>query len=65
MSGRVEGPGSGAGAAGSVALDHMRIDKKVKAGKMRFVLLKSIGQAFITGDYPEQALDATRQAHFA
>jgi 3-dehydroquinate synthase len=51
--------------AGSVALDHMRIDKKVKAGKLRFVLLKSIGQAFVTGDYPEQALDATLQAHFA
>ena len=51
--------------AGSVALDNMRIDKKVKAGKMRFVLLKSIGQAFVTGDYPEQALDATLQAHFA
>jgi 3-dehydroquinate synthase len=51
--------------AGSVALDHMRIDKKVKAGKMRFVLMKSIGQAFVTGDYPEQALDATLQAHFA
>jgi 3-dehydroquinate synthase len=51
--------------AGSVALDNMRIDKKVKAGKMRFVLLKSIGQAFVTGDYPEQALEATLQAHFA
>jgi 3-dehydroquinate synthase len=51
--------------AGSVALDNMRIDKKVKAGKIRFILMKSIGQAFVTGDYPEQALDATLQAHFA
>jgi 3-dehydroquinate synthase len=51
--------------AGSVALEHMRIDKKVKAGKIRFVLMKAIGQAFVTGDYPEHALDATLRAHFA
>jgi 3-dehydroquinate synthase len=50
---------------GSLALDNMRIDKKVKAGKLRFVLLKGIGQAFVTGDYPEQALQSTLEGHFA
>ena len=37
----------------------MRLDKKVQAGKVRLVLLKSIGEAFITSDYDESALDAT------
>lgn len=50
---------------GATALDLMRIDKKVKAGKMRFVLLKGIGQAVVTGDYPETALQSTLEAHFA
>lgn len=50
---------------GATALDLMRIDKKVKAGRMRFVLLKSIGHAVVTADYPEQALAATLEAHFA
>jgi len=50
---------------GSVALENMRIDKKVKAGRIRFVLMKGIGQAFITGDYPEPALHSTLAAHFA
>ena len=51
--------------AGATALDLMRIDKKVKAGRMRFVLLKAIGQAVVTGDYPEPALAATLETHFA
>jgi 3-dehydroquinate synthase len=50
---------------GATALDLMRIDKKVKAGRMRFVLLKGIGRAVVTGDYPEAALGATLEAHFA
>ncbi|WP_423905689.1 3-dehydroquinate synthase [Candidatus Spongiihabitans sp.] len=37
----------------------MRLDKKVQAGKVRLVLLKSIGEASITSDYDESALDAT------
>ncbi|MCU0759530.1 MAG: 3-dehydroquinate synthase [Steroidobacteraceae bacterium] len=51
--------------AGATALDLMRIDKKVKAGRMRFVLLQGIGHAVVTGDYPEAALGATLAAHFA
>jgi 3-dehydroquinate synthase len=47
------------------ALEHMRIDKKVKEGRLRFVLLRGIGSAFVTADYPSGALDATLAAHFA
>ncbi len=37
----------------------MSVDKKVQAGKLRLVLLKSIGEAIITGDVPAAALDET------
>jgi 3-dehydroquinate synthase len=47
------------------ALDAMRIDKKVKEGRMRFVLLRGIGQSFLTSDYPEDALQRTLAEHFA
>ena len=36
----------------------MGVDKKVEGGKIRFVLLKKIGEAFITGDVPENQLAA-------
>lgn len=42
----------------------IRLDKKVHAGKVRLVLLKSIGEAFITSDYDESALAATLK-HYA
>ena len=45
------------------ALEHMRIDKKVQAGRMRLVLLRRIGNAFLTADYPEDALERTLQAY--
>ena len=41
----------------------MSIDKKVQFGRVRLILLKRIGEAFITGDYPEIALDAALAAH--
>jgi 3-dehydroquinate synthase len=47
------------------ALEHMKIDKKVKAGRMRFVLLKRIGAAVVTADYPPEALQATLSGYFA
>ncbi len=37
----------------------MHLDKKVQAGRIRLVLLKSIGNAFVTGDYDDSLLDAT------
>jgi 3-dehydroquinate synthase len=46
------------------ALGYMRIDKKVKAGRVRLVLLERIGQATFTGSYPDAVLDATLKANF-
>jgi len=40
-------------------LELMGLDKKVVGGKMRFVLLKGIGQATVTGDVPELLLRET------
>ncbi len=48
----------------SAALDHMRIDKKVTGGRIRLVLLRSIGESFVTADYSEPALLRTLDAHF-
>ena len=42
----------------------MRIDKKVQGGRIRLVLLRKIGDAFVTAEYPEPALTRTLQAHF-
>ncbi len=42
-----------------VYLGYMAGDKKVESGRIRFVLLKSIGSAVITGDVAEQALRDT------
>jgi 3-dehydroquinate synthase len=46
------------------ALEHMRIDKKVQSGRMRLVLLRSIGESFVTADYSEPALQHTLEAYF-
>ncbi len=43
--------------------ENMRIDKKVKQGRIRFVLLRSIGTAFVTADYAEPALSRALAAH--
>jgi 3-dehydroquinate synthase len=45
------------------ALEHMRIDKKVKSGRIRLVLLRSIGESFVTAEYSDAALQRTLEAH--
>ncbi|WP_028485656.1 3-dehydroquinate synthase [Thiomicrorhabdus chilensis] len=40
-------------------LDLMAGDKKVQAGTIRLVLLKRIGEAYVTGDYPAELLQRT------
>ena len=50
------------GVAPGAALEHMRIDKKVQGGRIRLVLLRGIGAACLTADYPESALQDTLQA---
>jgi 3-dehydroquinate synthase len=37
----------------------MSLDKKVKQGRIRFVLLEKLGAASIRGDVPASALDQT------
>ncbi len=41
----------------NVALDLMQHDKKVKAGKIRLILLQALGQAVLTSDYDQQQLE--------
>jgi len=40
-------------------LAYMGVDKKVEAGRMRFVLLRRLGEAFVTAEVPPEALRAT------
>ena len=44
-------------------LQGMRMDKKVLDGQIRLVLLRAIGDAFVTADYEPQHLERTLQAH--
>jgi 3-dehydroquinate synthase len=46
------------------AFEHMQIDKKVKSGRIRLVLLRGIGTSYVTADYPDAALRTTLSAHF-
>ncbi|MGC9239187.1 MAG: 3-dehydroquinate synthase [Acidithiobacillus sp.] len=43
-------------------LRYMRVDKKAKGGQIRFILLRGIGAATITGDVPQAALIQTLTA---
>ncbi|MDV7210799.1 3-dehydroquinate synthase [Azotobacter beijerinckii] len=40
-------------------LRHMAVDKKVLGGQLRLVLLRRLGEAVVTGDFPREALQAT------
>ncbi|MBT9612369.1 MAG: 3-dehydroquinate synthase [Burkholderiales bacterium] len=46
-------------------LDLMGLDKKVEAGKIRFVLLKALGHAVLSADVPTEALKETIAASVA
>lgn len=46
------------------ALEHMRMDKKVQSGRIRLILLRKIGDAVMTADYSESALDRTLREFF-
>jgi 3-dehydroquinate synthetase len=37
----------------------MRSDKKKKAGKLRYVLLRDIGDVFVTDEVPEDVVSKT------
>jgi 3-dehydroquinate synthase len=55
----VGAPGLGA----QVVLEHMKIDKKVQAGRIRLVLLRRIGESYVTADYPDAALRTTLDSY--
>ena len=40
-------------------LAYMGVDKKVEAGRLRFVLLRRLGEAFVTAEVPPELLQAT------
>jgi 3-dehydroquinate synthase len=46
------------------ALALMGMDKKVLAGRIRLVLLRRLGEAVVTGDYPAATLEALLRDHF-
>jgi len=48
----------------TAALGHMALDKKVLGGRLRLVLLRRIGEALVSADYPAAALERTLAAHF-
>ena len=43
----------------------MTLDKKVKSGRVRLVLLRAIGEAFVSADYDDAALESILQAEFS
>lgn len=43
---------------------HMAVDKKVLDGQLRLVLLKKMGEAVVTGDFPRHVLEATLRTDF-
>ncbi|WP_213875597.1 3-dehydroquinate synthase [Pseudomonas sp. dw_358] len=45
-------------------LEHMAIDKKVIDGRLRLVLLRQIGEAVVTDQYPKEVLQATLAADY-
>ncbi|MFC5694095.1 3-dehydroquinate synthase [Pseudomonas sp. GCM10022186] len=45
-------------------LRHMAVDKKVLDGQLRLVLLRRIGDAVVTADYPRDVLEATLAADY-
>ncbi len=46
-------------------MQYMAVDKKVQQGRIRFVLLKRIGEAIVTADYAPALLKSTIDEHHA
>jgi 3-dehydroquinate synthase len=46
-------------------LEHMAVDKKVLDGQLRLVLLRCLGEAVVTSEYPREILNATLSADYA
>jgi 3-dehydroquinate synthase len=46
-------------------LEHMAVDKKVLDGRLRLVLLRHIGEAVVTAEFPREILNATLSTDYA
>jgi 3-dehydroquinate synthase len=46
------------------AFNYMSVDKKVKSGRIRLILLEKLGAARFTADYADETLQGTLKAHF-
>ncbi|MCH2340334.1 3-dehydroquinate synthase [Pseudomonas sp. NPDC047963] len=53
-----------AGMSSEDFLKHMAVDKKVLNGQLRLVLLKRLGEAVVTGDFPREVLEATLNVNY-
>ncbi len=60
---RMELPTRVEGVSAETMLQGMRMDKKVLEGQIRLVLLRAIGEAFVTAEYDPQRLARTLDAH--
>ncbi|SDI57447.1 3-dehydroquinate synthase [Pseudomonas delhiensis] len=45
-------------------LEHMAVDKKVLDGRLRLVLLKGLGDAVVTADFPREILEETLRTDY-
>ena len=45
--------------SGEEMLKHMQVDKKVMDGTIRLVLMRALGDAVVTGEYPRDTLLST------
>ena len=45
-------------------LEHMAVDKKVLDGRLRLVLLRGLGEAVVTGEFPQEVLHDTLGADY-
>ena len=45
------------------AAEFMSVDKKVKSGRVRLVLLAALGESYISGEYPDAVLDVTLRSY--
>jgi 3-dehydroquinate synthase len=48
----------------AAALEHMKLDKKIQAGRIRLVVPRAIGECFVSADYSDAALQRTLAASF-
>ena len=46
-------------------VQHMQSDKKVRGGKLTFILARGVGHAFVANDVPSESVLATLRAHGA